>query len=170
MGWVVRFTTRPLYPGERPSGTHWIGGWVGPKPVWTRWWGGKFPASGGTRTPDLPARSPVLYHWAIPAPLRTKCGRTLTIMTCVGIMLRHRETNTAVTRCSRAVIALVVDCKRRCINCDGYVASVVTRGRSWPILSYSPGTRCWEWGRPKTITVFGVPAEIRMEYLMNMIR
>jgi hypothetical protein len=25
---VVSFTPRPLYPGERASGTHWIGGWV----------------------------------------------------------------------------------------------------------------------------------------------
>jgi hypothetical protein len=27
--WVVSFTPRPLYPRERASGTHWIGGWVG---------------------------------------------------------------------------------------------------------------------------------------------
>jgi hypothetical protein len=24
------FTPRPLYPGERNPGTHWIGSWVGP--------------------------------------------------------------------------------------------------------------------------------------------
>jgi hypothetical protein len=29
--WVVRFTPQPLYPGERISGTHWVGGLVGPK-------------------------------------------------------------------------------------------------------------------------------------------
>jgi hypothetical protein len=40
-------------------------GWD-PEPVWTRWWSEKFPASTGTRTPDHPARSPALYHWAIP--------------------------------------------------------------------------------------------------------
>jgi len=27
-GWVVNFTTWPMYPGKSP-GTHWIGGWVG---------------------------------------------------------------------------------------------------------------------------------------------
>jgi hypothetical protein len=27
---MVGFTPRPLYPGERVSDTHWIGGWVGP--------------------------------------------------------------------------------------------------------------------------------------------
>jgi hypothetical protein len=27
--WVVSFTPRPFYPGERAPGTHWIGGWVG---------------------------------------------------------------------------------------------------------------------------------------------
>jgi hypothetical protein len=26
-----------LTPGERAPGTHWIGGWVGPEPVWTLW-------------------------------------------------------------------------------------------------------------------------------------
>jgi hypothetical protein len=29
-GWVVRTTPRPLYPRERP-GTHYTGGWVGPR-------------------------------------------------------------------------------------------------------------------------------------------
>jgi len=29
MGWVVSYTPRPLNPGERVAGTHWIGGWVG---------------------------------------------------------------------------------------------------------------------------------------------
>jgi len=32
MGWVVKATPRPLYPLER-SGTHCIGGWVGPRAV-----------------------------------------------------------------------------------------------------------------------------------------
>jgi hypothetical protein len=31
--WVVSFTPRPLYPKERAPGTHWIGGWVGPRAV-----------------------------------------------------------------------------------------------------------------------------------------
>jgi hypothetical protein len=30
MGWMVNATSRPLYPRER-SGTHCIGGWVGPR-------------------------------------------------------------------------------------------------------------------------------------------
>jgi hypothetical protein len=29
--WVVSFTPRPLCPREVTTGTHWIGGWVGPK-------------------------------------------------------------------------------------------------------------------------------------------
>jgi len=31
---VVNATPWPLYPCERP-GTHYVGGWVGPRPVWT---------------------------------------------------------------------------------------------------------------------------------------
>jgi hypothetical protein len=54
-------------PGERASGAHWIGGWVGPEPVWTQWWRENFPTPAGTRTPHHAARSPELYHWGIPA-------------------------------------------------------------------------------------------------------
>jgi len=28
---VVSFMSRPLYQGVRVPGTHWIGGWVGPR-------------------------------------------------------------------------------------------------------------------------------------------
>jgi hypothetical protein len=28
---VVNFTPRPLYPGEKAAGTHWIRGWVDPR-------------------------------------------------------------------------------------------------------------------------------------------
>jgi hypothetical protein len=43
-------------PREKAPGTHRIGGWVGPR---ARAW---------TRTPDHPAHSSALYHWAITAP------------------------------------------------------------------------------------------------------
>jgi hypothetical protein len=42
-------------------------GWA-PEPVWMPGWGEKFPVPSGSRTPDIPARSPALYHWAISAP------------------------------------------------------------------------------------------------------
>jgi hypothetical protein len=29
--WLASFTPQALYPGERAPGTHWIGGWVGPR-------------------------------------------------------------------------------------------------------------------------------------------
>jgi hypothetical protein len=35
--WVVSFPHRPLYPRRRAPGTHWMGGWVLPEPVWTTW-------------------------------------------------------------------------------------------------------------------------------------
>jgi hypothetical protein len=34
--WVVSFTPRPSHPRERAPGTHWIGGWVGPRAVLDR--------------------------------------------------------------------------------------------------------------------------------------
>jgi hypothetical protein len=69
--WVVSFTppaTLPPGKAKSPWYTHWIGGWVGPKAGLDAVVKRKtFPASAGTRTPDHPARVPVLYHWAISA-------------------------------------------------------------------------------------------------------
>jgi hypothetical protein len=59
--WVVSFTTRPLNPqGKNPWCPLYrrLGG------PWTRWWREKFPTHAGTRTPNHPTCSPVLYHWA----------------------------------------------------------------------------------------------------------
>jgi hypothetical protein len=58
----ARFT-----PRERAPSTHWVGGWVGLRSGLDAVVKRKFPAPVGTRTPDHPARSPALYHWAIPA-------------------------------------------------------------------------------------------------------
>jgi hypothetical protein len=51
-----------------PPGTPWIGGWVGIRAGLVAGWGEKFPTLTGTRTPDHSARSPALYHWAVPPP------------------------------------------------------------------------------------------------------
>jgi hypothetical protein len=36
---ILKLDTRwkSLYPRGKNSGTHWIGGWVPPGPIWTRW-------------------------------------------------------------------------------------------------------------------------------------
>jgi hypothetical protein len=66
--WVVSFTPGRFAPRERAPGTHWIGGWVGPRAGLDAVVKRKFQAPAGTWTPDHSARSPALYHWAIPAP------------------------------------------------------------------------------------------------------
>jgi len=68
MGWVVNATPRPLYPRDR-RGTHCIGGWVGPRPVWT---GAENLAPTGIPSPDRPARSDSLYQLSYPGPLETE--------------------------------------------------------------------------------------------------
>jgi hypothetical protein len=45
--------------------TGWIRSWEGPRAGLNMVEKRKFPAPAGTRTPDYPASSPVLYHWAI---------------------------------------------------------------------------------------------------------
>jgi len=52
---------QPLYPQGKAPVTHWIGGWVAPRPVWTWWWREKFPAPARTQTPDPPDCSPVFF-------------------------------------------------------------------------------------------------------------
>jgi len=54
-----------LLPGKEPLLP--VGeevGWA-PEPVWMRWRRVKFPAPAGTRTPDYPARSPVLTELSL---------------------------------------------------------------------------------------------------------
>jgi hypothetical protein len=53
-----------------------------PQPVWTRWWREKFQAPARTRTPDHPARSPALYHWAIPSPVLIRYAVRITLDEC----------------------------------------------------------------------------------------
>jgi hypothetical protein len=66
---VVSFAT----PAALPSGKKFLvpivqeAAWT-PEPVWKRWQRDKFLPPVGTWTPDHPASSPALYHWAIPAP------------------------------------------------------------------------------------------------------
>jgi hypothetical protein len=64
-GCVVSITPRLLLPQERP-GTHCTGGWVGPGAGLDRC--GKSPPT-GIRSPDLPARSELLYRLRYPGSL-----------------------------------------------------------------------------------------------------
>jgi len=63
----VNATPRPLYPRER-SGTHCIGGWVGPRTVLDGC-GKSRPTE--IRSPDSPARSESLYQLRYSGPLYT---------------------------------------------------------------------------------------------------
>jgi len=59
--WSVSHPGR-LTPKERTPGTHWLGGWVGPRTGIHAVVRRKFPAPIGIQIPDHPARSPVLQH------------------------------------------------------------------------------------------------------------
>jgi hypothetical protein len=64
MGWVVNATPLPLYPSQR-RGTHCLGGWVEPGPVWT---GTENIAFAGIRSSDLPAHSESLHRLSYLGP------------------------------------------------------------------------------------------------------
>jgi hypothetical protein len=73
-GWETRMTS-PLHggewsasrpgrftPRERAPGTHWIGGWVGPRAVLDMVVERKIASTRRESNPDRPARSPALYR------------------------------------------------------------------------------------------------------------
>jgi hypothetical protein len=67
---VVSFMPRPLYPKERAPGTHWIGGWVGPRAVVEAVVKGKTPRPAGNLTQEPRSSSP-------PSAVSTELSRLL---------------------------------------------------------------------------------------------
>jgi len=61
-GCVVKATLLPLYPRKRP-GTHFLGGWVGPRAGLD---GSRKSRPTGIRSPDRPARCKSLYQLRYP--------------------------------------------------------------------------------------------------------
>jgi hypothetical protein len=63
---VVNFLSRPVYARGNHRGTHLIGGWLAPVPVWTS------SSPNQESNSDRPASSPRSTDWAIPALFRSK--------------------------------------------------------------------------------------------------
>jgi hypothetical protein len=64
--WVVSFTPRPLYPGERAPGNHWRGGWVSPRADLDAVEKRKTSCPCRELNPGSPACSPSLYWLSCP--------------------------------------------------------------------------------------------------------
>jgi hypothetical protein len=58
-----------LSAGGIVPGTHWIGGWVGPEPVWKLWSREKSLAPTGNWTLAFQPLACRYTDWAVPAPL-----------------------------------------------------------------------------------------------------
>jgi hypothetical protein len=72
--WVVSLTPRPLYPRERAPGTHWIGGWVGPRAGLDGVVKRKIPSPRRESNPRTPIVQPVAQRgtdWAITAQIHS---------------------------------------------------------------------------------------------------
>jgi hypothetical protein len=90
--WVVSFTHQQLYPQERDPGTHWIGGWVGPRDVLEAVVKRKIPSprrEPNPRTPIVQSVAQRYTDWAIAAHSRYRLAvKTLTLppltLTCDG--------------------------------------------------------------------------------------
>jgi hypothetical protein len=61
--WVVSFTTRPIYLREKAPGTHWIGGWVGPRAVLDTVVKRKIPSPRRESNPRTPIVQPVAQRY-----------------------------------------------------------------------------------------------------------
>jgi hypothetical protein len=104
--WVISFTPLPLYPRERPSSTHWIGGWVSPKTGLDDVERRKIMLLARLELRPLghPARSPSLYRLHYPGSLVTiyiilitvlSLRYKLVVCTCTGVEgYTHTHTNT----------------------------------------------------------------------------
>jgi hypothetical protein len=71
MGWVVSITPRPRFtPGERSPGTHWTGGWVGPRAGLDAEARRKIVCLCRGSNPGCPVRSQLLCWLSYPGSLR----------------------------------------------------------------------------------------------------
>jgi hypothetical protein len=61
--WVISFTSRSLYPREGAPGTHWIGGWVGPRAVLDAVVKRKIPRPRRESNPRTPIVQPVAWRY-----------------------------------------------------------------------------------------------------------
>jgi hypothetical protein len=61
--WVVSFTIRQLYPQKKVPGTHWIGGWVGPRAVLDMVVKRKIPIHRWESNPRTPIVQPVAQRY-----------------------------------------------------------------------------------------------------------
>jgi hypothetical protein len=71
--WSASRPGRAFIPGERTSGTHYTGGWVGPRAGLDTEARGKIICTRRGSNPDRPIVQPIVKHytaWANPAPFR----------------------------------------------------------------------------------------------------
>jgi hypothetical protein len=89
MGWVVSVTPRPRFtPGER-TGTHWIGGWVGPRADLDAGARRKICPCRGSNL-DRPIVQPVVRHytaWATATHQNSSCIKLNFMWKWVGVRL-----------------------------------------------------------------------------------
>jgi hypothetical protein len=72
-------------PRERAPGTHWIGGWVGPRASLNTVVMRNILSPTRTQTPDHPAHSPVQHHWYIPVPYIIRSFMVYTISNTIRV-------------------------------------------------------------------------------------
>jgi hypothetical protein len=80
-------------PRARAPGSHWVGGWMGLRAGLDTVVKIKIPRPCRDSNPEHPARSPALYHWAIPAStppsaeVKNECSYTSTPPIRHGVVL-----------------------------------------------------------------------------------
>jgi hypothetical protein len=90
---MVRFTPRAFNPGERAPGTHWIGGWVGPRAGLDDVEKTKFFTLPGLRPLCRPSRNESLYRLRYPGSLFSQTRRRKNLYSQLMDRNRSRKLN-----------------------------------------------------------------------------
>jgi hypothetical protein len=126
--WSASRSSCTLPLGKGPLGTHWIGGWVGPEPVWTQRLEGKSFTPARDQTPVILSAIRHYTEQATPAPA----------CICIYTLLPYSVTSLATVFRMKCVCILYVSYLKKCaeniFNMKEYTS--LSNSKNWWICNH----------------------------------